>query len=139
MPTNWDERFIALAAHVSKWSKDPSTKIGAVITRGKFIVSVGFNGHPAGIEDSEVRLNDREVKYKTVIHAEENAILSSHSDLRGCSIYITMFPCSHCAARIIQTSITRVIAPRTLNERWIDSSRYAAQILKEAGVELVIL
>ena len=75
--SDWDRRFLEMAALVSTWSKDPSTKVGAVITRGKFVVSLGFNGHPAGVEDSDARLHDREMKYRTIIHAELNAILSA--------------------------------------------------------------
>jgi deoxycytidylate deaminase len=49
---DWDSRFLEMAVLVSKWSKDPSTKVGAVIAKGKFVVSLGFNGHPAGVADS---------------------------------------------------------------------------------------
>ena len=60
----WDHRFLALAEHISHWSKDPSTKVGAVIThRSKRVVSMGFNGLPAGVEDTEERLTNREIKY----------------------------------------------------------------------------
>ncbi len=80
---DWDARFLELARLVSTWSKDPSTQVGAVITRGKFVVSLGFNGHPKGVTDSPGRLENREVKYRTIIHAEINAILTAKQDLKA--------------------------------------------------------
>ena len=70
----WDRRFMEMARLVASWSKDPSSKVGAVITRGKFVVSVGFNGFPQGVVDSEERLTNRELKYPMILHAEINAI-----------------------------------------------------------------
>ena len=80
---DWDARFLEVAVLVSKWSKDPSTKVGAVIAKGKFVVSLGFNGHPARVADSAERLEIREIKYRTIIHAEINAILSAGKPLEG--------------------------------------------------------
>ncbi|NCA14162.1 MAG: hypothetical protein EBS89_08535, partial [Proteobacteria bacterium] len=76
MPSDWDRWFLGLAHYVSTASKDPSTKVGAVIVDAeRRVVSVGYNGLPRGVEDSEERLHNREVKYKMIIHAERNAIL----------------------------------------------------------------
>src|ERR1035437_2012178 len=94
---DWDARFLELARLVSSWSKDPSTQVSAVITRGKFVVSLGFNGHAKGVTDSPGRVENREVKYRTIIHAEINAILTAKQDLEGCTIYLWPFmPCSQC-------------------------------------------
>lgn len=138
--SDWDRRFLDMAALVSTWSKDPSTKVGAVITRGKFVVSLGFNGHPAGIEDSAARLHDREMKYRTIIHAELNAILSSHQSLEGCTLYVVPFmPCSACGAVIVQSGIKRVVTFENNNERWAESFEITRTIFAEAGIDLVIL
>lgn len=137
----WDKRFLSLAKHIASWSKDPSTKCGAVITKGNKIISLGFNGLASGIEDYAERLVNRDVKYKMVIHAEENAILFAKQDLEGCSIYLYPFPpCSNCAAKIIQSGIKRVIAPiasSDLIERWGDSLKISANMYDEVGVEFV--
>lgn len=138
--SNWDGRFLEMAALVATWSKDPSTKVGAVITRGKFVVSLGFNGHPAGIEDSVARLNDREVKYRTIIHAEMNAILSARQPVEDCTLYVVPFmPCSNCGAVIVQAGIQRVVTYHNDNERWAESFEITRTIFAEAGVELVLL
>jgi len=109
---NWDKRFIDMAKLVASWSKDPSTKVGAVIVRpDKTIASVGFNGFPRGVEDKPEWYDDRTIKYKVVKHAEENAILSSKEPLDGCTLYVwPLLPCSLCAGDIIQKGIKRVVA-----------------------------
>jgi dCMP deaminase len=137
--SDWDARFLQMAALVATWSKDPSTKVGAVITRGKFVISLGFNGHPSGIDDSDARLHDREQKYRTIIHAEMNAILSARQPLDGCTLYVVPFmPCSNCGAVIVQAGIKRVVTLENNNERWLESFEITRQIFAEARIELVI-
>ena len=137
--SDWDGRFLQMAALVATWSKDPSTQVGAVITRGKFVVSLGFNGHPSGIGDTEARLNDREMKYRTIIHAEMNAVLSARQPLEGCTLYVVPFmPCSNCGSVIVQAGIKRVVTLENKNERWAESFEITRSIFAEAGVELVL-
>lgn len=143
---DWNKRMLDLAKHVSEWSKDPSTQVGAVITRSnRTIVSVGYNGFPRGVQDWEERLHVREVKYQMMVHAEANAIIhatESLDTLFGTVIYTYPFPpCSACAGLIIQAGIMRVVSPpptRGQMERWGDSFKLAEQMFDEAGVELVL-
>lgn len=110
--THWDERFMRLAQEIASWSKDPRTKVGCVVVRpDRTIAATGFNGLPRGMDDSAHVLNNRPLKHKLVLHAEENAILSSREPLLGYTLYSTVLPCSQCACRIIQAGITRVVAP----------------------------
>jgi len=137
---DWDSRFLETARLVSTWSKDPSTKVGAVITHGKFVVSLGFNGFPKGVADLSERLENREVKYKMVIHAELNAILTARQRLEGCTLYVWPFmPCSQCGSAVIQSGIKRVVAPKIDNERWTESFALTTQMFSEAGLELVLI
>lgn len=108
----WDTRFAQLAKLISLWSKDPSTKVGSVIVRpDKTIASVGFNGFPRGVPDEPAWYEDRDVKYKMVKHAEENAILFAHQSIEGNTLYVyPLPPCSQCAGDIIQRGIKRVVA-----------------------------
>lgn len=133
----WWERFIGLADHVASWSKDPSTRVGAVIADdNQRIVSLGFNGLPRGVKDDE-RLMDRETKYKMVLHAEANAILFAGRDLSGCTIFVTRPPCAQCAAMIIQKGIKRVVfkePPTEFSARWGADIELAAGMFAEAGV-----
>ena len=133
----WDRRFIELAKLVSTWSKDPSSKVGAVVVDDKNrIVSVGFNGFPMGVEDTEERLNKRELKYELIVHAEANAILCSPKSVSGCLIYVYPYlPCSRCAGAIIQSGIKEVVVEDLpIPERWVENFNLAKTILGEAGV-----
>ncbi len=135
MSRKWDVRFLGLAANVASFSKDPSTKVGALIVRpNKEIVCMGFNGFPRGIKDDEVRLSDRRIKYDIVIHAEENALLKAHSPLQDCVMYCWPFmPCSRCAAKMIQVGLMHVVAPAYVPERWLDNFKLARNLFLEAG------
>lgn len=139
----WDDKLITLARHIAHWSKDPSTKCGAVIVDDKKrVASVGFNGYARGIPDDS-SLFEREVKYLKVIHAEQNAILFAQKDLVDHTLYVwPMPPCSRCASMIIQAGITRVvtIAPsKELIHRWGEQIRITEEMFEEASVELEYL
>lgn len=134
----WDDRFLTLAEHISTWSKDPSTKVGAIITDGKRVVSLGYNGFPGGIKDDK-RLKDRSIKYQIILHAEENCLLYAKEDLSGKTIYTyPMFPCSRCCAKIIQSGIKRIVSIESDNERWKQDIELSKQLCEEAGIKYEI-
>lgn len=91
------------------WSKDPSTRVGAVIADGKHVVSVGFNGFPPSMADRPEWLNERPTKYLFVIHAEVNALLNARQSVKGCTLYVSLHPCPECAKTIAAAGITRVV------------------------------
>lgn len=135
----WDPRMLELASHVAEWSKDPSTKVGAVIVRPDWtIASVGFNGFPRRVIDRPGLYVDRDEKYPRVIHAELNAILTARDSLEGCTLYASEFPCAGCGGAAIQAGLSRVVSwrPRPdMLERWADAFRVTVSMFKEAGVE----
>ena len=138
----WQRRFFDLAALVAAWSKDPSSQVGAVIVDDrKRIVSVGFNGLPIGVDDTEDRLNRCEIKYELIVHAEANAILTAQRSVAGCTIYVHPYlPCSRCAGAIIQAGIKKVVVEdRPIPERWRENFMLSKTILEEAGVEVEIV
>lgn len=132
----WDNRFLVLAKLIGSWSKDPSTKVGAVIVDDKKrIVSVGYNGFPRGVEDSEKRLCNRQEKYDIIVHAEVNAIAFANKSVEGCTLYIDPFePCSRCAGIIIQNGIKRVVSYKNKNDRWEKDFSISRKLLTEAGL-----
>lgn len=136
---DWDKRFLKLAREIAGYSKDPSTKVGAVLTNSSNeIISTGYNGFPRKIQDDE-RLLDRDLKYDIIIHAEINSILFAKRDLTGCTIYTYPFqPCSRCTSLIIQSGISRVVSVENNNERWVDNFRLSSKLFNEAGVELCL-
>ncbi|CAL7960851.1 Uncharacterized deaminase in luxG 3'region [Alphaproteobacteria bacterium] len=128
-------------------SKDPSTKIGAIIVGpNREIRSTGYNGLPRKINDLAERYSNKEYKYLAGNHAEENAILHCARigvSTLGCSIYTPWIPCAQCAKAIIQVGITSVTyhAEFPGNERenynnWSTSISISLELLKEAGIIL---
>lgn len=136
----WHKRFLEIAEFISTWSKDPSTKVGAVIADiDNRIVSTGYNGFPKNVKDTKARYDNRDVKYKIILHAEENAIAYAKRDLTDCTLYISgLPPCAHCASLIIQSGIKKVVVPKQdLPERWKESVKLSKTLLKEAKVQLI--
>lgn len=137
--TNWNKRFIELAKHVSTWSHDPSTKVGAVIVNeNRVVVGMGYNGFPRGVQDSPERLNNKELKRELVVHAELNAILNSNGSVKGCDLYVYPYPpCNECAKAIIQSGIKRVFCiDFVVTKKWADAFEISEIMFKEAGVEV---
>lgn len=139
----WDYRFLDLAALVASWSKDPSTKVGAVVVnQQRRIVSTGYNGFPAKVPDLQNDLDNREVKYKKIIHAECNALIFAKQDLTDCCIYLHPFiSCGPCTAQIIQSGIARVVTRKItdvgLYARWKDSITMSLEMYRDSGIEVL--
>lgn len=137
----WDARFLDLATFVAQWSKDPSTKVGAVIVDDKRrIIALGYNGFPRGVDDDPKLYADRTTKYPMVVHAELNAILNALGPVEGCTLYVTpLSPCSECAKAIIQAGIHRLVISRQAAagaDRWGDSTKIGWMMMDEAGLNV---
>lgn len=121
----WDQRYINLAREVGTWSKDPSTKVGAVLVRpNNSVASTGFNGFPPGYDDSPDLYLDRGYKYQHVIHAEENAIKFFGQTAEGFTLY-TSFPCCpDCVEKAGKAGVSRIVCPALNTEgrnlEWVD-------------------
>lgn len=137
----WFDKYMGLASQVASWSKDPSRKIGAVAVgnRGQ-ILSQGYNGFPREIKDTPKRLNDREIKYRYVVHAEQNCIYNATLNgvsLEGSDLYVHGLPvCNECAKGVIQVGIKRVYMcyDEDTSQMWKGSSEMAKDMFKEAGI-----
>lgn len=127
----WIQRMLQLAKFVASWSKDPSTKVGAVIVRGNALVSMGYNGFPRRVRDELERLADRETRLLFTVHAELNAILQAKRDLEGMALISTHAPCPSCAAAIAQSGIREVYFEQILPHWHWESSK---KIFEEAGI-----
>ncbi len=139
----WDNRFMELAKTISGWSKDPSSKIGAVaVNDERRILATGYNGFPKGIEDSQERLNDREQKYPLIVHAETNALMNAlyaGVSLKNATMYVHGLPvCPDCTKLIIQAGIRRIVINKfVMNtpEKWVELwDSKSGPMFKEAGV-----
>lgn len=132
----WNKWFLGMSEYVSTASKDPSTKVGAVIVdTDRTVVSMGYNGFPRGVEDTPERLNDRETKLEYTIHAEINALLFAKHPLKGCVLYTyPLFPCARCCTQIIQYGISEIVSVVNNNDRWKKSIETSMKMAKEAGL-----
>ncbi|HOE90116.1 MAG: tRNA-specific adenosine deaminase [Spirochaetes bacterium ADurb.Bin315] len=150
---SWDEYFMGIAQLSAMRSKDPNTQVGACIVSSEHkIVGVGYNGLPIGVDDDLIPWQREgqwlETKYPYVCHAELNAILNAiRSDLKGCRIYVGLFPCNECAKAIIQAGIKEVIylsdkyaeTDNTKASKWMfDQSKVTYRQLKAAHTSLHI-
>lgn len=137
----WDEYFMGLAHLSALRSKDPNTQVGAaIVDENHRVVSVGYNGFPTGVSDDEFPWS-REggvltSKYAFVVHAELNAILNSQRSVRGCTIYVSLFPCNECAKAIIQSGIKKIVYESD-KYNGVDTNIASKCMLKAAGVELI--
>ena len=133
----WDWA-VGMAQHVSKLSKDPSTKVGAVLFDDKRrLISAGYNGLPRGVEDSPARLQERDTKLKMTLHAEKNAIAFATAPLDGSILFCTHPCCTQCAAMAIQVGVKHVCWPTpgsAFVERWADDMTLSIEMFMEAGV-----
>ena len=139
----WEEYFMGLAHLSGLRSKDPNTQVGAVIVdENNRVVSIGYNGFPSGVSDDEFPWGREggvlDTKYAFVVHAELNAILNSQRSVRGCTLYVSLFPCNECAKAIIQSGIRRIVYE---SDKYADTdvTQVSKKMLMEAGVELVQL
>ena len=140
MTDKWDSRFMQLAEFVATWSKDPDVRVGAVISSGRRVVSMGFNGFPMGVADTPQRLADKSTKRSLIVHAESNALVFA-GRLSECSVmHASRFPCTDCAKLIIQSGIWRVTSrPLPTEGHWAQDAQISLAMLTEAGVDVKIL
>ena len=137
---NWDETFMLMSNLIAKRSKDPSTQVGACIVNAEnVVVGLGYNGFPRGCHDDKMPwVRDGEtldVKYTYVVHAEANAIMNANTSVRGCRMYVSLFPCNECAKVIIQSGIREIVYT---SDKYadVDIFKAARTMFTMAGVKL---
>jgi dCMP deaminase len=144
---NWDVSFMQFVYQIARRSKDPSSKIGAVIVKDKRPILFGYNGFPEGVKDTPERLTERETKYMLVEHAERNAIdMAARFGIKtkGGVLYTQVLPCSSCAKGIVQAKIKEVVLHRMADNyfqnkssssvNWKKDHEFTKIIFEEAGV-----
>ena len=138
---SWDEYFMGVAKLSSLRSKDPSTQVGCcIVNENKKIVAVGYNGMPLGCNDNDFPWSVKEgslenTKYAYVVHAELNAILNSTQQLKGCTIYVSLFPCNECSKAIIQSGIKEIVYA---DDKYFGTPSFIAsrRMLEASGVKV---
>lgn len=147
---HWHKKFSDMVTLIASWSKDPSTKVGAVIVDNEHNVrSIGYNGFPRDVNDDNEERWERPEKYLWTEHAERNAIYAAArhgTPIENCVIYLAWYPCADCARAIIQAGIKTVyINNKKLtgdtekDERWKDHFRVSETMFNESGVDIITL
>ena len=138
----WDSRFLKLAREVSKWSKDPSTQVGAIAVKDRRILATGYNGFPKGVEDKAKTLYNRESKLKLMVHGEMNMIFNAveHGvNLKGSTVYVWGLPvCEDCFKGLIQVGVARVVMPDIEEhaKKWKHGCEFGKCKMKEVGIQV---
>lgn len=153
IPPNWDEWFMKIMYLVAQKSKDPSTKIGAVLVRDKRIVSVGYNGLPRGVNDDVPERSQRPIKYNFYEHGERNCLYAAGRygiSTDGTIMYTNGIPCTDCARGVIQSGVSKVVVHKPyeelsskaqqekLREQWKGHNEISTTMFNESGVKLEI-
>lgn len=139
-----DEKFLKRCYLEARSSKDPSTKVGAIIVKKDVQISSGYNNFPRRVIDFEERYLDRNIKNEFVVHAEHNAILNAArtgNSTIDCVMYCMGVPCLQCSKAIIQAGIVEIVFHKNWPnlyycENWKDSISKSLIVLKEAFVKL---
>jgi dCMP deaminase len=101
--------YMEIAETVSKMSYAKRLQVGAIVVKDNRIISIGYNGSPAGWDNN---CEDENNKTKPeVIHAEANAIMKlARSNESGMDsvMFLTHAPCIDCAKLIYGSGITQV-------------------------------
>lgn len=130
----YDAAYLRMAAEWSKLSQCKRRQVGALIVKGRSIISDGYNGTPSGFENF---CEDEQGYTKWyVLHAEANAILKVASTTQSCegaTLYLTMSPCRECSKLIHQAGIRRVVYA----SEYKDPS--GLDFLRKAGVEVELV
>lgn len=130
----FDKRYIEMALIWARNSYCQRRKVGALIVKGRMIISDGYNGTPAGFEN--VCEDENNLTKPYVLHAEANAITKvakSNNSSEDSTLYVTTSPCMECSKLIIQSGIKRVVfCNKYHNTDGLD-------LLRRAGIELVYI
>jgi dCMP deaminase len=147
---SWDELFMRHAYLIASKSKDPKTKIGAVIVRDNSIISEGYNGICRGISDDIVERLERPEKYFWFEHAERNSIYHCARNgisTEGTRLYTQGLPCSDCTRAIIQSGIKEIVLHESwehdiglniVREKWSVSGQRSDIMIYESGIKITI-
>ncbi|NLV18854.1 MAG: dCMP deaminase family protein [Bacteroidetes bacterium] len=130
----FDKRYLEMALVWAKNSYCKRRQVGALIVKGRMIISDGYNGTPEGFEN--ICEDENNVTKPYVLHAEANAITKvakSNNSSENATLYVTSSPCMECAKLIIQSGIKRVV--------FCNKYRIAdgIELLKRAGIEMVYI
>ena len=151
IPPTWEEWYFKIMYLVASKSKDPKTKIGAVLVKNRRIISTGYNGICRGVNDKLPERSERPEKYLWYEHGERNAIYAAARygiDTMGTTMYTNGIPCADCARAIVQSGVSQVVVHKTYEnlsanaqksknrDQWKGHNEASVAMFEEVGIEL---
>ena len=143
---SFDDIYMDLADNLAKRSHCVKAKVGAVLTKDTRIISVGYNGPPAGTHNCDQEFpeegcpRDSKGSCSLALHAEQNAILyasKNNVSIDGCTLYVTLSPCIACARVIFTIGIKKVFYMNSYADFKKLPSDEGVDFLRKFGVEVV--
>jgi len=146
MKPSFDEIYMDLAEKLALRSHCVKAQVGAVLIKETRIVSLGYNGPPAGTHNCDIEwpedgcARDSKGSCSLALHAEQNAILyavKNNTTIEGSTLYVTLSPCIACARVIYTTGIKKVFFRRSYAEYKKIPSDEGVEFLRKFGVEVI--
>lgn len=143
---SFDEIYMELAQNLARKSHCVKMKVGSVLTKDTRIVSLGYNGPPAGTHNCDQEWpetgcpRDTKGSCSLALHAEQNAILYASKlgvPIDGSTLYVTLSPCLPCARVIFTMGIKKVIYLNSYAEYKGIGTDEGVDFLKKFGVEVL--
>ena len=115
---DFDDIYMELAVNLAKRSHCIKKHVGAVLTKDTRIISIGYNGPPAGTHNCDVEFpsegcaRDSKGSCSLALHAEQNAshyAVKNNTSVEGSTLYVTLSPCLACARIIYSMGISKVV------------------------------
>ncbi|MES2763345.1 MAG: dCMP deaminase family protein [Bacteroidota bacterium] len=143
---SYEEIYMELAEKLALRSHCVKAQVGAVLTKDTRIVSLGYNGPPAGTHNCDQEwpqdgcARDSKGSCSLALHAEQNAILyavKNNTTIDGSTLYVTLSPCIACARVIYTMGIKRVYYKNSYAEYKNIPTDEGVEFLKKFGVEVI--
>ena len=143
MKEKFKQAYMQTAQTFAELSHARRLKVGCIIVKDDRIISIGYNGMPAGWDNNcehEMKWPNGEIRFlqtkDEVLHAESNAIAKlarSVESGEGASLFVTHSPCIECAKLIYQSGIARLF----FGTQYRDMA--GVEFLKKSGVAVELL
>ena len=144
---DFDDIFVDLARNLAKRSHCVKKQVGAVLAKDTRIISIGYNGPPAGTYNCDEQWpgvgcpRDSKGSCSLALHAEQNAILyavNNKAAVEGATLYVTLAPCLPCARIIFSAGIQKVVYVESYAAYKGIGKEEGVAFLKEFGVEVAV-
>ena len=143
---SFNDIYMELAEKLATRSHCVKAQVGAVLTKDTRIISLGYNGPPAGTHNCDLEWpehgcpRDSKGSCSLALHAEQNAILyaaNNKMEMKGATLYVTLSPCISCARVIYTVGITKVYFKKSYAQYKGIPNDEGVDFLKRFGVEVI--